>query len=171
MEAFEALVDRHEGDLIRLAASIVRDHEAAQEAVHDAFLELDRDARGLLPRSRGHASLRGWLCRVVRNGCIDRVRRDKRRWAAPLVDGDQVDCEDRPDETLGGAERNQLLWNAVGELPPLERAAVILRYRERQSYQEIAEALGKSVSHVGVLLHRAVGRLRESAALQTEVRP
>jgi DNA-directed RNA polymerase specialized sigma24 family protein len=47
----------------------------------------------------------------------------------------------------------------------------VLRYRDGLSYQQIAERLGKSTTHVGVLLHQALGRLRGSAALKAGVQP
>jgi RNA polymerase sigma factor (sigma-70 family) len=57
----------------------------------------------------------------------------------------------------------------VGTLPPLERAAVVLRYRDGLSYQDIAAKLNKTATHVGVLLHQALGRLRQDAALKEGV--
>ena len=57
------------------------------------------------------------------------------------------------------------MWQAVATLPPLERAAVLLRYRDGLSYQDIAERLEKSATHVGVLLHTALGRLRATGGL------
>lgn len=161
--AFEHLVTRHERALVGLAAAMVPDPELAREAVHDAFVKLDRDAQRLLRRSRDHVSLRGWLCRVVRNGCIDRLRRERARGFTPLGERDPAAASD------GAAADGERLWRAVAALPENERAAVILRYREGRSYREIGEALDKTVSHVGVLLHRALGRLRASRTLQTEV--
>ncbi|MFW5750416.1 MAG: RNA polymerase sigma factor [Planctomycetota bacterium] len=168
--AFEQLIARHERALVSLATAMVPDPDLAHEAVHDAFVKLARDAQGLMGRSRDHGSLRGWLCRVVRNGCVDRLRCERGRRFTRLMDQDPVaDSDGSPgDGSLAAGER---LWRAVAALPETERAAVILRYREGRSYREIGEALGKTVSHVGVLLHRALGRLRVSRTLQTEVQP
>jgi DNA-directed RNA polymerase specialized sigma24 family protein len=44
----------------------------------------------------------------------------------------------------------------------------MLRYRDGLSYQDISAQLGKSVTHVGLLLHQALSRLRQSAVLRVE---
>ena len=68
-------------------------------------------------------------------------------------------------------ESGQALWSAVDTLPALERAAVVLRYRDGLSYQDIAQRLDKTATHVGVLIHQALGRLRNCAALRAGALP
>jgi RNA polymerase sigma factor (sigma-70 family) len=63
-----------------------------------------------------------------------------------------------------------LLWAAVDTLPPIERAAVVLRYRDEMPYEAIAERLGKTANHIGVILHQALSRLRQHPRLR-EVAP
>ena len=76
-----------------------------------------------------------------------------------------------PSAAMAEAESGQELWRAVDTLPQLERAAVVLRYRDGLSYQDIAERLDKTATHVGVLLHQALGRLRNCDALRAGVLP
>jgi RNA polymerase sigma-70 factor (ECF subfamily) len=52
----------------------------------------------------------------------------------------------------------------IALLPRLEQEVVQLRLGQGLSYKQIAEVTDLSVSHVGVLLHQAVKRLRESLA-------
>jgi RNA polymerase sigma factor (sigma-70 family) len=66
---------------------------------------------------------------------------------------------------MAAAEGADRVWAAVRALPPLERAAVTLRYRDGLSYQDIAGRLDKTATHVGVLLHTAINRLREHGGL------
>lgn len=166
--AFEQLVERHQGELLRVAGGFVRDAHAAQDLVQEAFIALARSGTRVLASAgrKDDGSVRAWLLRVLRNAAIDRYRAERRlrHEAVP--------------ERAGGvfhpgadADLDALLWAAVDALGPLQRAAVLLRYREDLSYQAIAEALGKSVSHVGVLLHQALARLRELRALREEVLP
>lgn len=166
-DAFSVLVDRHQGDLLRLAHALLGDAHAAQDAVQEGFLRLCREADRLLAGDGSHAGLGGWLCTVVRNQCLDQLRR---RAAARV----QVLAE----ESLGApgpdgapAEAPRAVWTAVDDLPALERAAVLLRYRDQLSYREIADRLGKSVTHIGVILHQALGRLRQSPVLRQEALP
>lgn len=165
--AFATLLDRHQGDLLRTAHGLLGDGHAAQDAVQEAFLRLCRDASGLVTHAQGRAGLGGWLATVVRHHCIDLLRQRGRQPGATGIAADAVSAP------VAGADGEQasLLWGAVTALPPLERAAVVLRYRDGLAYQEIAARLGKTATHVGVLLHQAIERLRGSTALRQEMTP
>jgi RNA polymerase sigma-70 factor (ECF subfamily) len=177
MEAFRALMDRHQADLLRMAHALLSDGHSAQDAVQEGFMRLSRDADMLFARvpwqSPGIAevgSLGGWLCTVVRNACLDQLRR---RRVTPMLSLHDGVGENRaaPPELTNDPETGATLWNAVADLPVLERAAIVLRYRDGLSYNDIAETLGKSATHVGVLLHQALTRLRSSSALKAGVSP
>lgn len=152
-DAVASLVDRHQADLLRTAHAIVGDAAAAQDAVQEAFLRMCRDAGELVAGAGTRTGVGGWLCTVVRNGCLDGLRR---RRAAPLPE--QVRQPTPPGGTP--CDEAAMLWAAVDGLPPLERAAVVLRYRDGLGYDDIASRLGKTANHVGVILHQAMGRLR-----------
>lgn len=156
--AVAALIDRHQRDLLATAHAILGDAAAAQDAVQEAFVRLWRDAAAVVAGSRGRTSVGGWLCTVARNAALDAVRR---RRAAPLPE--QVRQPTPPQGTP--LDEAALLWAAVDRLPELERAAVVLRYRDGLAYDAIAERLGKTANHIGVILHQGVTRLRADAAL------
>ncbi|MEK7415988.1 MAG: sigma-70 family RNA polymerase sigma factor, partial [Planctomycetota bacterium] len=162
MDAFSAIVDRHQADLLRLAHAITGDADVADDVVQEGFLRLCSDGHGLLAKANERHSLGGWLCTVVRNQCLDHLRR---RRTAPLPE--QVSQRTPPEGTP--VDSGTQLWAAVADLPPLERAAVILRYRDQLDYKLIAERLGKSVSHVGVILNQAMSRLRDNQMLREAV--
>lgn len=169
---FTVLLDRHQADLLRLAHSLLGDSHGAQDAVQEAFCRLCRDAESLLAKWQPGTGLGGWLCTVVRNGCIDHLRR---RSQGAMVTLDAVDVAgavtaeqpaEAPADAVAKRETDETLWSAVADLPPLERAAVVLRYRDGLSYQDIAERLDKTATHIGVILHQALGRLRGHTALK-----
>lgn len=165
---FIALMDRHQADLLRLASALLGGRDAAQDAVQEAFLRLGREAPGLLRRwPEGRTGLGGWLATVVRNWCIDQLRR--RRSVTMDAAHEPVDAQPAPATAMAATDAGKVLWDAVASLPPLERAAVVLRYRDGLAYQDIAERLGKTATHVGVLLHQAMGRLRQTPALREVV--
>lgn len=166
--AFEQLVERHQGELLRLAAGFVRDTHTAQDLVQDGFISLAREAGRVLRRGgRKHdGSILAWLRTVIRHAAIDRYRKERRVIPSAVDEAEAVLRHVGADPELG-----ELLWAAVDQLSPLQRAAVVLRYRDDLSYKAIAEALGKSVSHVGVLLHQALAVLRAGRALREEVLP
>lgn len=170
LAAFSALIDRHQADLLRTAHALLGDGHAAQDAVQEGFLRLSRDAEALVAKWRAGASLGGWLCTVVRNWCIDHLRHKQVVPMSPLTEH-QAESATAPVAQVGDADAGQMLWRTVDTLPPLERAAVVLRYRDGLSYQDIAERLDKTATHVGVLLHQALGRLRNCDALRAGVLP
>ncbi|MBA3698882.1 MAG: sigma-70 family RNA polymerase sigma factor [Planctomycetes bacterium] len=170
LTAFSALIDRHQADLLRTAHALLGDGHAAQDAVQEGFLRLSRDAEALVAKWRAGASLGGWLCTVVRNWCIDHLRRKQAAPMSPLTEL-QAESAAASATLVADADAGQALWRAVDTLPQLERAAVVMRYRDGLSYQDIAERLDKTATHVGVLLHQALGRLRNCDALRAGVLP
>jgi len=163
--AFAVLLDRHQTDLLRTAHALLGDGHAAQDAVQEGFLRLCSEASALLTHAEGRSSMGGWLNTVVRNHCFDVLRR---RQHQPVSTGDLA-AVPYPEAASIDDDPATGLWCAVTALPPLERAAVVLRYRDGLPYQEIAIRLDKTVTHVGVLLHQALERLRGSAALRQEM--
>ena len=164
MHAFATVIDRHQGALLRLAHAVLSDGHAAQDAVQEAFLRLCRDADTLLRNTKSRTAdqgLGGWLATVVRHQCIDQLRRRRPQVPATALEA-QASATDDPTVDAD-------LWTAVAQLPPLERAAVVLRYRDCATYQDIAVALGKTENHVGVILHQALARLRQMPALRAAV--
>lgn len=65
-----------------------------------------------------------------------------------------------PQIALAAKEQQESLGASIARLPVLEKEAVLLRLGQGLSYKQIAEVMELSVSHVGVLLHQALGRLR-----------
>ncbi len=155
-EAMDILVERYQADLLRTAAALLGEAAAAQDVVQEAFLRLCRERDRLV---RDPRPLGGWLATVVRHACIDAIR--ARRPSRPV--------DDRAVPPSGEPIDGDSLWQAVHGLPPLERAAVLLRYRDELDYRAIAERLDKTVTHVGVILHGALERLRRDARLREVV--
>lgn len=165
MAAFATLVDRHQTDLLRTAFGLLGDSHAAQDAVQEVFLKLCHQARDLVAKAQGRTALGGWLATVLRHHCLDLLRRrEHQERSTPHIVETPAPADEAPAAGLG-----ERLWSAVAALPPLERAAVHLRYHEDCSYAVIAERLGKTVTHVGVLLHTALGRLRSDRGLQQDI--
>lgn len=156
LEAFEQLIERFQTMVHGLAISMLRRPEDAEEATQDTFLKLFR-ARSTFDSER---KLGPWLLRIAGNACRDRLRR-RRAAELPTV---RLDSEDRdvlselPDPRLGhGASRDHIAPTVRSELDMLSskvREPLELKYLRGQTNQEIAHALGISVSNVKVQLAR-----------------
>lgn len=72
--------------------------------------------------------------------------------------------EDTPARQVVQNEEHSMMEAQISLLPRLEQEVVQLRLAQGLSYKQIADVMDLSVSHVGVLLHQAVKRLRQSLA-------
>ncbi len=153
LDAFSELVARFQDMVHGLAISILRRPEDAEEATQDTFLKLFR-ARGQFDGAR---ALEPWLLRIAGNACRDKLRR---RRAASLPNGraEDRDLFELPDARLQqGVVRQALDHTVRGELEQLSdkvRMPLELKYLRGLTNQQIADALGVSLSSVKVQLAR-----------------
>jgi RNA polymerase sigma-70 factor (ECF subfamily) len=144
--AFAELYDRTEPALYRFALQFSGSRTVAEEAVHEAFLELIQPA-GRFDASRG--SLEGYLYGIVRNRC--RVE-----WRRQAAESSAEPCaEDDVLRRLIGDEMTAALYVAVRRLPAAYREAVVLCDLEELSYEDAAKSMGCRVGTVRSRLHRA----------------
>ncbi|HZP45565.1 MAG TPA: sigma-70 family RNA polymerase sigma factor [Candidatus Binataceae bacterium] len=166
MRAFDLLVDRHQARAVRMATSILGNEADGRDASQEAFIRLFQSAH----RFDGRSRFSTWFYRILVNLCIDQQRRN--RWwnkvvplAGPGTDNDDEPGIDLPaDEPGPEAEviRNQSarrLRQALKDLSPSQRAAVMLQVQEDLSSREIAEILKCSENTARVHLHRGITRL------------
>ncbi len=133
---------------LAFAASLLKDLNAADDVVHDCYCRILEKA-GVYDIPRDGTKI---LFKAITNACID--RNALRNEAA----GQPGDWPDRkalePVAEAIGLELEAAVAAGLGRLPMAQRAALELRSLGH-SQHEIAEALGVSVSHAGVLIHRA----------------
>ena len=168
-EAFGVLVERHHREVMRFVFRFLGlvDRHTAEDLVQDVFLSAWRAAPRFRPRPG--ASVFSWLLRIATNTCLN-YRRDRRlRLVVSMDENRETSGRDRShdaaDAILAAKERALQVQAAVADLPPAQRAAIVLREYHGLSYTEIADAIGTSVSAVESLLVRA--RRALSAVLST----
>lgn len=135
------------------------DTALAEDVTQDVFIKV----LGSLDRFAGRADLSTWLYRIVANACMDEQRR-RRRWSFLGELGDALPTawsEPRPSaiEGLVSDERAQMIRDAIGALSPKLRIAVLMRYFDDLSYEQIADALECSMGTVASRLSRAHAEL------------
>ena len=111
---------------------------------------------------RDRTALRAWLFRIAHNKCIDFVR-GRRRFE--LLDDERENEELRTmDESIDDKQRvARALTSIVTDLPPKERACVVLKDVLELSLEETADITGASVGAVKAALHRARAKIEEDA--------
>jgi RNA polymerase sigma-70 factor, ECF subfamily len=166
--AFDLLVERYQERAYRIAWSVVRDREDAKDCSQEAFIRLHESAGSFA----GQAKFSTWFYRILVNCCLDhqRKRRSWRRlvgWGGRDEGRDAGDPVERlaapftdPTDAMVTDHRMSRLWEAVDELSPQQRAAVLLQCREELSTKEIAVVLHLSEATVRVHLHRAYAALK-----------
>ena len=139
--ALASLYQRHGGVALALAERMLGTRDAAEEAVQDAFVSLWRNAADYRP---GGAAPRTWLLTIVRNRCIDELRR--RASAAPRValdDAQPVAIERDPWPEIWKRHCGDALRGAMADLTREQREVIELGFFSGHSHSQIAERLGR----------------------------
>lgn len=149
-------VAKHQDDVIRYVRSILRNNEAAEDIVQEAFLKLWKED----PKRIGDKA-RPWLFYVCRNLAIDKLRQGKKLTSDnldDLVDTQQVAADDQMELD----EKSSWLNAAMLKLTPQQREVVQLKFQADLSYKDIAAITKLTVSHVGVVIHQSLKILNEA---------
>jgi RNA polymerase sigma-70 factor (ECF subfamily) len=156
--ALSELVKRHHESAYRVALSLVRDEDAAQDVVQDAFLKAFKALDGF----RGDASFRTWLLTITANEARGALRRRGRRKETALDDAGPVRSEEAsPAEVAMISQESARARKMLEELPEKQRLSVSLRIDEGLSFREIGEVIGSSEGAARVNYFHGIRRLRE----------
>jgi RNA polymerase sigma-70 factor (ECF subfamily) len=152
---FEARLVESSTLAFRVAFSVLRHREDAEDVAQEAFAKAYRSFRQLRDRER----FRAWLVRVTWRLALDRRRSDVRRIA-------REEQESRPAppslaQSAEAHERAEALWRAIDRLPEKLRVAIVLAGIEGHDIQELAALLEVPEGTVKSRLFLARRRLRE----------
>jgi RNA polymerase sigma factor (sigma-70 family) len=150
---FQLTMDQHRDSLARFLAATVGPQEA-----DDCLQETMIAALRAYPRLREGSNVRAWLFTIARNKALDEHRSRVRR-PVPVAAG--LDSASAPEP---GDAADAELWASVRELPPKQRAAVVLRYVNDLPHREIARVLDCSEAAARRSLHEGLAKLREEYA-------
>ncbi len=171
--AFDQLVRRYDGAVLRLALHMLGNEQDAQDIHQEAFLKAYRH----LSNFRFECSFYTWLYRIVTNLCLDALRRRKsRREDASVVtdgSGDAIDLlgnvsDDRaganPELELRRKTLNERINLALDELTPRERMVFELKHYQGLKLRAIGEMLQTTEETAKNTLFRATRKLRANLA-------
>jgi RNA polymerase sigma-70 factor, ECF subfamily len=174
-EAFRELFETHKDRVWTVALRFTGDESAARDITQQVFLKLFTSITGF----RQESNFKTWLYRLVANECMDEFR--KRRRLIPLdffrpASGDERDenwgaiemkewrQEPLQEERLARLEISEAVLAALAQLKPKLRMAIVLKYFEDLSYEQMAEALGCSTGTVASRLNRGHKALAQKLA-------
>jgi len=170
--AFAALFDQHKNLVYKTAYLLLGDTRAAEDALQEVFVKVYLSLETFDP---GKGTFTTWLRRITVNHCLN-VRR-KRRFSFITLEDPAVrlspPIETRrlflPEGLALDREQAESVWQAVQSLSLPLRAALVLRYYQDLSYQEIAQVLDIPLGTAKWRVHQALKNLRKELEGTTEV--
>jgi RNA polymerase sigma factor (sigma-70 family) len=150
-EAFDVLHERHRRRLHATAARALRSSGGDPEGVvQETFLRAHR----ALKEDRRPLEVKPWLHRVVRNLCIDELRRNRLPTTA-LEDGERAGASEDLYSTLSRRHELRRLIEDLADLPEQQRAALLMRELDGLSHEQVASALDVTPAASRQLVKRA----------------
>jgi RNA polymerase sigma-70 factor (ECF subfamily) len=172
-EALAAITTLYNRRLFRIARSILKGDDEAEDVLHAAYLK----AFNSLAEFRQDCSLGTWLTRIVMNEALGTLRRrrlvaaydEEKASVGQVIPFPGGSPEIDPERTMAQRQIQTALEQAIDELPDLFRTVLVARLIEEMSVEETADLLGLRAETVKTRLHRARRLLRE--ALERRVGP
>ena len=166
MTQFHNLYERYAPEVRRFALFLSGNVAVADDITSETFVRV-WTSTGTIRES----TMKAYLFAIARNLYRDLLRRNR-----PRAELDESLPDPRPniDARLEHATELAAVLRAMQDLPEVDRAALVMRASEEMPYEDIAEALGLSVSAVRVKVHRArvkLMRLRGPFFNETEGEP
>ena len=147
------LYELHSAAVLARCRYLLRDDEAAKDALQDVFVKALR----ALPEFRAQASPHTWLLRIATHHCLNVKRAERAQWRDELRrlgEGRQVETEP--------PERRELLRALLGAAGPEEQEVAVLRFVDELTQAEIAEVTGRSLPTVRKRLRDFLAAAREA---------
>jgi RNA polymerase sigma-70 factor, ECF subfamily len=157
--AMDVLVSRYHGKLLDFVLRQIGNRETSADIAQAAFVKAFESAPGFDAKK---ASFKTWLYTITLNLVREEFRRRLRSRETPILDLDEQA------ETTGSAETQALekvfstdLWKQVSRLREEHRVALVLRFRQGLSYDEIAEVMSAPSGTVKSWVHYALASLKK----------
>jgi RNA polymerase sigma-70 factor (ECF subfamily) len=157
-DAFGILYDRHVVGIYRFACARLGNAAAAEDVTAEVFLKALRGISRYRDTGRPFSC---WLYRIAANAVADYFRHEP---ASRELSEELHDTATQVEATAIRRLEVEDVWRLVERLPPQQRIAMTLRFRDDLSAREAARMMGKSEAAVKLLIYRAVGRLRSEVA-------
>jgi RNA polymerase sigma-70 factor (ECF subfamily) len=158
-EALTVLMQAYGRDLHRHCYQVLRDRDLADDVHQTVFVQAYRD----LPGFAGRSSLRTWLYGIARHRLMDAMKigsRWRRRFVRVEPLPEAADERPRADDALADGAEAHALAAALAQLSVDSRIAVLLRFREGMTFEEIGAVCREKPATVQARVARALPRLR-----------
>lgn len=157
---FQHIIDQHYGILYKIGRAYTQDQADFEDLYQEMLIQLWQS----FPRFQGASKLSTFIYRVALNTALTHQRKARRRGAALPLEEQLYHLPDssaaESDVERQREQQVNLLYQCINKLKQEDRA-VILLHLEGNSYEEMADILGMTVSNIGVRLLRVRQRLQK----------
>ncbi len=159
--ALTILMEGYGEELYRHCRQVLGDAELASDVHQTVFVQAYRD----LVKFQSRSSFRTWLYAIARHRCLDALKKRKRwrmRFWLGSADQEVVDLAPNVRDMMESRGAAQAMDRALAVLTPEVRIAVLLRYREDMSFEEMAKVCGERPATLQARVARALPKLRRT---------
>ena len=162
LAGMEELVQHNQVEAVQTAYLIVGDRSMAEDIAQAAFLK----AVERIHQFKDGLPFRPWILRIVTNDAIKASSRAKRHLSLDEAQESGAlpawlrDSRPSPEELADTAENRRMVWDALQQLTPKQRAVAVMRYFLDMKDREISKELDRPLSSVKWSIHAAKKRLR-----------
>jgi RNA polymerase sigma-70 factor, ECF subfamily len=172
-KAYRELLGRYQRPVFSLVYRMVRDRELAEDIAQETFVKVFNHLGSYNPKYK----FSSWIFKIASNLAIDHLRKkqpetisldgSRNARTAEQMEATRITVESRdenPEEFVEARELGAEIEQAIGQLRPEYRTAVLLRHVEGRPYEEIAEIMDVPLGTVKTYIHRARTELKVSLA-------
>lgn len=157
-EVFARLYEEHFPKVYRYISYQIQDTSVAEDLTSDVWEKA-------LTKFRTYNSKKGafstWILTIARNTVTDYFRENRKVQNMQIETIKLAQTEPAPDEAIVKSEEIRLLQSYISRLSRQEQELISFKFGSEMTNREIAKTVGLSESNVGVILFRAVRKLRE----------
>ena len=155
-DALRRIYEKYIDDLLRVALSLLFDIQAAEDCIHDVFVDLAGAANNMMI----HSNLKSYLVSCVANKARDWLRKRIRQSTGQARQLCPQPISSNPARQVVDAEESARVIEALAELPYEQREVFVLRIQGEMKFREIAGQLGVSINSVQSRYRYAIEKLR-----------
>jgi RNA polymerase sigma factor (sigma-70 family) len=159
-EAFTGLYQQYLPRVYRYISYRIADTHMAEDLTSIVF---EKALTKFKSYSSEKASFSTWIFTIARNTLTDHYRAAHRQQTFPLDNpGDGTNLGPSPEEESEREEELRILDSCIAHLSPGEQEIISLKFGAEMNNRQIARMLALTESNVGVIIYRAVRKLRDS---------
>jgi len=155
--AYETLVVKHRTKAINFAYSFISDLYEVEDIVQECFAKVYINRMEYKPLN----TFKTYLFAVIRNSCIDYLRKNKKNRTVNLDDISEIADNIYSENSFIQTERMTKIFKHLDSLPDDYKTALYLLAFDEMSYEQIAKVMQKSIAQIKIIIHRARKKLKK----------